>query len=76
MSPERATIVLARYRARQAVQLAYREAGRKITSVKPCQLTQGAEAYIKAHPELLAQCAQDLLRLGLKFITGAQRKRG
>ena len=70
----RHVLVLARYRARQAVQLAYREAGRKLTSVKPSQLCAEAEAYIKAHPELLAQCAEDLPRLGLKFKTGAPKR--
>jgi hypothetical protein len=54
----------------------YREAERKLTSVKPSQITAEAEAWIAAHPELLASCAQDLPKLGLKFITGAQRKRG
>jgi hypothetical protein len=70
----RHVLVLARYRARQAVQLAYREAGRKLASVKPSQLTAEADAWIAEHPELLASCAQDLPRLGLKFKTGAQRK--
>jgi hypothetical protein len=52
----------------------YREAGRKLASVKPSQLTAEAEAWIAQHPELIEACAQELPRLGLKFIIAASRK--
>jgi hypothetical protein len=51
----------------------YREAGIKLASVKPSQVTADADRWIAEHPELLASCAQDLPRLGLKFKTGAPK---
>ena len=41
----RHVLVLARYRARKIMEQRYREAGRKLASVKPSQLTAEAEAW-------------------------------
>jgi hypothetical protein len=45
----RATVTLARYRARKIMEQRYREAGRKLASVKPIQLCAKAEAWLAAH---------------------------
>lgn len=59
MTP-RACIILARYKARQIIRDRYRSAGRKLQSVPVAELHADADAWLKAHPELIEQARANL----------------
>jgi hypothetical protein len=60
MSPDRAAIILARHKARQIIRQRYRDAGHKLQSAPMRELHADADAWLKAHPELIEQARANL----------------
>jgi hypothetical protein len=58
LSPDRAVLILARHKARQVIRQRYREAGRKLQSVRMAELRDDADVWLAAHPELIAQARE------------------
>jgi hypothetical protein len=63
--------VLARLAAKKAVQAELKEAGIRVSLVKPAVISERAQVYLQEHPELIAQAKPKVERM---ILAGVVRK--